>query len=103
MSLNMRSMDGPHQLQKFYIRSLLRLADHECRDLVAPFTNPECNQLRSYVARSVATVEEVLGRNQHGLRDLAGPTRAHEIAGWERRSMAYEPETLQLRSHSIKL
>jgi hypothetical protein len=62
-------------MQKLYIRGLVRLADHARRDVAARLTEEQNQRLRSDVVRAIATVEELLRKNQLTTRDLPGPTR----------------------------
>ena len=62
-------------MQRLFIRGLVRLADHVRRDLAAPLTEEQGQRLRGDVIRAIATVEELLRKNQLATRDLPGPTR----------------------------
>ena len=62
-------------MQRLFIRGLVRLADHVRRDLAAPLTEEAGQRLRGDVVRAIATVEQLLRKNQLTKRDLPGPTR----------------------------
>lgn len=71
----MMPMEEPHQMQKLYIRGLVRLADRVRRDLATPLTEERRQQLRGDVSQAIATVEDLFRKNQLAPRDLPGPTR----------------------------
>jgi hypothetical protein len=61
-------------MQRLFIRGLVRLADHVRRD-AAPLTEEQGQCLRGDVVRAIATVGDLLRKNQLATRDLRGPTR----------------------------
>jgi len=71
----MTPMKGPQQMQKLYIRGLVRLADHVRRRLSVPLSEEGRQRLRGDVSRAIATVDDLLRKNQLAPGDLPGPTR----------------------------